>query len=357
MAVNNFLPFCPVDSGTNLIDQTDYAASAARTGGNVPGIASSALNNKAIRQGTYVVSQLAQLLSNVTNTDLLDNATPAQLLAQMNCALGNFHPVLTTMLSGSGNYNPTFFFGIAAGNATAGATYTNNSITFTVSNTISAGIILEMTGAGAPAPSGTLTKASGTGDATILFYAIRAPARLRVRLCGGGGGGAANSGANGTDGNDTTFGTSLLVGGGGKGGNSTGGFGGIGGAGALGTGPKGIASYGGSGAAGQNLIHSGGGSGGVSFPYGGNGGGALDGNNAIAAPTNTGGGGGGGGGTTVNASGAGGGGGGGVDAIIYGALILAAIPWVVGTGGAGATGSGTIGGAGSDGRIDLELSF
>lgn len=52
-----------------------------------------------------------------------------------------------------------------------GATYTNNTKTFTVigrSNTGSAGSIFA-TATGAPAASGTLTRASGTGDATISF--------------------------------------------------------------------------------------------------------------------------------------------------------------------------------------------
>ena len=58
---------------------------------------------------------------------------------------------------------------------TVGATYTNNSNTFTVvtSNVISGSgtITLAATTLGAPSASGTLTKTSGTGDATITFSA------------------------------------------------------------------------------------------------------------------------------------------------------------------------------------------
>lgn len=64
-----------------------------------------------------------------------------------------------------------FFFTITSANATVGATYTNNGITFTVLATIVGATTITMSGAGVPSASGTLTKASGTGDATITFSA------------------------------------------------------------------------------------------------------------------------------------------------------------------------------------------
>lgn len=64
-----------------------------------------------------------------------------------------------------------YTFIVTAANATAGATYTNNGYTFTVLTTIAGSAILSCSGTGAPATSGTLTKASGTGDATITFSA------------------------------------------------------------------------------------------------------------------------------------------------------------------------------------------
>lgn len=64
-----------------------------------------------------------------------------------------------------------YTFTVTSANATAGATYTNNSKTFTVVTTIASGTTLVCTGTGAPSSSGTLTKASGTGDATITFSA------------------------------------------------------------------------------------------------------------------------------------------------------------------------------------------
>ena len=66
-----------------------------------------------------------------------------------------------------------YVFTVTSANATVGATYTNNGHTFTVvpGGTIVAGTNLWMTGTGIPTASGTLTKASGTGDATITFSA------------------------------------------------------------------------------------------------------------------------------------------------------------------------------------------
>lgn len=63
----------------------------------------------------------------------------------------------------------TYIFTITSGNATAAATYTNNGQTFTVLETIAAQVTLVTSGTGAPAASGTLTKATGSGDATITF--------------------------------------------------------------------------------------------------------------------------------------------------------------------------------------------
>ncbi len=68
------------------------------------------------------------------------------------------------------NINGSYYaFICTAANATAGATYTNNGFTFTVKKTIAGGTKLYTTGTGVPSASGTLTKASGTGDATITF--------------------------------------------------------------------------------------------------------------------------------------------------------------------------------------------
>lgn len=86
MATNNMLPFCPTDTGTNLLSQTDYAAASDRTNGNQPGIASSKLVNKAVRQSAWMASQLAQYIANATGLDVLDDQNSTNLLTAMTTA-------------------------------------------------------------------------------------------------------------------------------------------------------------------------------------------------------------------------------------------------------------------------------
>ena len=65
-----------------------------------------------------------------------------------------------------------YTFVTSSANATVGATYTNNSQTFTVLATVSSSVSVTTIGTGAPDPSGTLVLASGTGDATISFSGV-----------------------------------------------------------------------------------------------------------------------------------------------------------------------------------------
>jgi len=66
---------------------------------------------------------------------------------------------------------PTYVFTCSSANATVGATYTNNGNTYTVLATIASGTRLVCSGSSAPLASGTLTKASGTGDSMITYSA------------------------------------------------------------------------------------------------------------------------------------------------------------------------------------------
>lgn len=65
-------------------------------------------------------------------------------------------------------------FTCTAANATVGAVYTNNGHNFYVQATIAGGTTLTTQGASAALASGTLTKSSGTGDATIAYSAVSA---------------------------------------------------------------------------------------------------------------------------------------------------------------------------------------
>lgn len=357
MPTNDFIPFCPTDTGTNLLTQSAYAAASDRTNGNQPGVASSKLNNKAIRQATYVVGQAAQYISDVTATDVLDDGVTAKLLAQINATFVRLSPKLTRYTSGSGTHNVAYWFFIATGNATAAATYTNNAVTFTVVGTVAGAKLVQMTGSGAPAVSGTLTKASGTGDATLTFYAVRAPISMQVIMAGAGGGGAGSgtgtSAGNGGTGGDTTFGAYTAGGGvgGSKPNTGTSGAGGTGGANTTGTGTK-IAVAGTNG--GRNTVGAGAnfpGSSGGCNPLAGNA--QLDGTGSgIAGIANTGAGGSGGNGNFTNTVGAGGGGGGGA----YQELLLAPplSTYAYGVGAAGTIGStGTTGSPGSTGAAGV----
>jgi len=71
------------------------------------------------------------------------------------------------------NWNTSIRFTVSGVTVTptAGATYTNNGITFTVTSaSIAAGVgTINAGGSGTSTGSGTLTKVSGTGDATIAF--------------------------------------------------------------------------------------------------------------------------------------------------------------------------------------------
>lgn len=271
-------------------------------------------------------------------------------------------PSVQRFLSSSGTYSHNYVFRISSGSATIGATYTNNSVTFTVHQTVSAGTTLIARGAGAPLASGTLTRTTGSGDTTITFSQVRAPVYLRVRMAGGGGGGAgsgtASAGAGGTGGT-TNFGTSLLSADGGVGGavGATGapGPGGVGGAATVLTpGIPLLAISGGQGQNGQNnasessaiLV------GGSGAPGCFGGGTRSSGNGA----TNSGAGGGGGGGNNTTNQFTGGGGGAGA----YGEVLLLSplnttYSFQVGAAGtAGASGtSGSPGGAGGSGFIEV----
>lgn len=366
MATNNFLTFCPTDSGTNLLTQSEYAADSERTVGNQPGVARSKLNNKAIRQSAFITSQLAQLASDFTGADMLDNGDSAQILSKLQALIQPFAVTIQKFTTGSGTYYKSYVFAISSGSATAGATYSHNGFTYTVQETVASGTIIRMIGTGAPLVSGTLTKTGGTGDATLDFYAVRPPLYLKVRMVGGGGGGggsvnsaislAPTAGGNGVA---STFGTALLSAGGGIGGSIAGasGAGGSGGSSSLGTGPVGIALTGGSG---TSIFSQGAGAGtsagapGGSSAFGGGGGGGPTGSSGGSGVTNTGGGGGGAGGPAGGFNGAGGGSGGFVEAVIHSPD--ASYAYSVGTGGAagGAGSSGNDGGSGGSGLIVVE---
>lgn len=75
-------------------------------------------------------------------------------------------------------------FTVTAANATVGDTYTNNGATFTVLATITGTTTLTTVSSGTPAASGTLTKATGSGDATITFSSSTNNIAVRAQCVG-----------------------------------------------------------------------------------------------------------------------------------------------------------------------------
>ncbi len=78
----------------------------------------------------------------------------------------------TVYVIGSPGTAKGYVFTVTSASATQGATYTNNTQTFTVLETISSSTTLVMSGTGDPLASGTLTKTGGSGDSTIAFSAF-----------------------------------------------------------------------------------------------------------------------------------------------------------------------------------------
>ena len=134
-----------------------------------------------------ITYELSTVDSSTTNTTQITNTQ----------TFLNTPPSVRYFTSGTSvTFYPDYTFYTAAANATAGATYTNNGVTYTVYQTISGGSQLIANGNGTPQLQGTLTKASGTGDATIIFFAWKLPLWMKVRVVGGGGGGGATTTTN-----------------------------------------------------------------------------------------------------------------------------------------------------------------
>lgn len=86
MATNNFRAF-GIGAGANVTSQSDYEALAALLTGFQSGKASSAQINKALRQSTTMANVLAQFISDSASVDVLDNGTPAAILANLKSAM------------------------------------------------------------------------------------------------------------------------------------------------------------------------------------------------------------------------------------------------------------------------------
>ena len=204
-----------------------------------------------------------------------------------------------------------------------------------------------------------LTSGSGT------YYTPAGAVQLKIRMVGGGGGGGGgNFGTVGSNGNSTTFGTSLLTATGGAGADRGSVAMATGGTGTISSGATGITIAGGTGtpgAYGNTIFYPQGGNGG-NTPFGGGGsGGAPTGASLFAGTagaTNSGSGGGGGHTTGYTWAGHGGGAAGYVEAYISNPA--ASYAYAVGAGGSGGAAAGassSAGGAGGSGIIIIEENY
>lgn len=293
--------------------------------------------------------------------------TSANRISPPRSWVGGAPPAVRAITSGTSQtyYTPYAFQVSGTATASQGDTYSNNSVTFTVNQTVSGASTIVLYGNGSPTSSGTLTRVTGSGDSSITFTMVKFPQYLRVRMVGGGGGasGSGTGGGAGSAGGNTTFGTSLLTANGGSGGtyNSSPASGGSA---SIGSGASGTALVGASGNGSGNpdtLLQYVAGGAGASSPFGGAGGGGGAGQAGTAAAANTGSGGG-GSGTNPNTStgtlgGNSGAAGGFIDAVIPSPA--SSYSYSVGTGGSGGSTStsGFAGGAGGSGYIEVTAHY
>lgn len=109
MATNNFKSF-GIGAGANVTSQADYEALAALLTGFQSGKASSAQINKALRQSSTMAYVLAQFISDSASVDVLDNGTPATILANLKKGMTALTPgrlIGTQVFTSSGTYTPT----------------------------------------------------------------------------------------------------------------------------------------------------------------------------------------------------------------------------------------------------------
>lgn len=86
MAANNIKPW-GIGAGANVITQAQYEALTALATGFVAGKASSAQINKVLRQASFIAAALAQVVSDKTASDVLDNGDLPALVTLMKSAL------------------------------------------------------------------------------------------------------------------------------------------------------------------------------------------------------------------------------------------------------------------------------
>jgi hypothetical protein len=104
----DFLPFA-TGPGANIVSQASYAADPLTGAGNQPGIARSNVNNKALRQGTFVAAGVSQFITEQLDEYVFDDANLASWVDKFRRALLSLQPRITL-------YNNTDFYVATSGN-------------------------------------------------------------------------------------------------------------------------------------------------------------------------------------------------------------------------------------------------
>lgn len=133
--------------------------------------------NGAVTSGNYILCTTGEkltLISNGTDWDVDSHKTETDWIVDSTATINYItFTVASASATIAATYVPAYVFTVTAANATVGATYTNNVNTFTVAQTIAGATTLITTGPNPPTlGGGTLTKATGTGDATITFSGV-----------------------------------------------------------------------------------------------------------------------------------------------------------------------------------------
>ncbi len=200
MSTNNFKAF-GIGAGANVTSQSDYEALAALLTGFQSGKASSAQINKALRQSTTMAYVLAQFISDSAAVDVLDNGTPATILANLKKGMTSLTPgrlIGVQIITSSGTYTPTpgaktgKVRGVGGGGGGGGCPSTSTGQQACANGGLSGGyaeVQFDITASsyavtiGAAGAAGTKTPtAGGDGGSTILAGIVTIP--------GGPGGGA-----------------------------------------------------------------------------------------------------------------------------------------------------------------------
>lgn len=216
MPSNDFKPFA-TGSSANVTDQTSYAAASTTTNGFSSGLAKSADVNKVLRQASFGVAALAQMMVDTTGANVADDGTLANFETTLQAAIGQRKAIFTANGSFIVPAGVTKIYVSACGGGGGGAGAAGNN-----------GISGNAGGGGG----------GGAGQSVLRAPYTVTPGQTIAITIGGGGsagaGGVSNFGGNSGSGGSTVIGSlvTLAGGSGGSGGSlGTGGAGGPGGSG------------------------------------------------------------------------------------------------------------------------------